>query len=261
LIQVRGLSSKRAKEILDIRGKIITGAIFEGEKEGTYILPYERLVDILWDMGKGNRDYWYDRKLTDRTIDRYRLGFYDGWNLIPLYIDGKFANFQCRRDIPEKRIKMWYKIPGWSPVLINHELLQLVDSIYITEGPVDALLLTQEGIPAISHTGGAGYWNNEWFALFHRIKTIYYICDNDDAGRIAGQKICKALGYDRTFLYQFKDKPEKYDTVDFFKAGGTAKEFKEMVEKDSKNCFEIGGIYVRRAGKSYKNTTESYRRN
>jgi DNA primase len=149
---------------------------------------------------------------------------------------------------------MWYKIPGWTPVLVNGELLQLVDTIFITEGPVDALLLTQEGIPAVSHTGGAGYWNDVWFTAFNRVKKIYYICDNDDAGRHAGKKVAQSLGYDRVLLYNFVDKKEKYDTGDFFKDGGTGKDFREMVEQGSKNYFEIGDMngkqgFVRRGSK------------
>src|ERR1041385_3028475 len=173
LMFVRKLPKKVAQEILSTRGKIVSG--FEEEKEVHYNSPYEKLVELLWELGKGNREYWYSRKLTDKTIDRNRLGFYDGWNLIPLYIGNTFVNFQCRRDVPEKRVKMWYKIEGWKPVMINPEILSLVDTVFITEGPVDSLLLNQEGVPSVSHTGGAGFWNQAWFPLFDRIKTVYYI--------------------------------------------------------------------------------------
>ncbi len=72
---------------------------------GVPSVPYEKLVEILWREGKNEREYWYKRTLKDTTIDRWRLGYFDGWYLIPLYLDGIFINFQCRRDEPEKRIK------------------------------------------------------------------------------------------------------------------------------------------------------------
>jgi DNA primase len=241
LMLVRGLDKKSARELLGIREKLSLGTVNLAENIREY-KPYEKLVDLLWDLGKGNRDYWYTRKLSDKTIDRYRLGFYDGWNLIPLYRGSEFVNFQCRRDEPAKRIKMWYRIPNWTPVLINSEMLNFVDKIYITEGPVDALLLNQEGIPAVSHTGGAGFWTADWYSLFYRVKTVYYICDNDDAGRAAGRRVAKALGENKTLLYQFTNAKEKYDTGDFFKEGGTAQEFKDMVEGGSKYLFELGGL-------------------
>ncbi len=250
LIRVRGLNKKAAKEVMDTRGRIINGSIFDEIKSPTFQKPYEKLVETFWSLGKRNREYWYDRKLTDKTIDRYRLGYYNGWNLIPLYIGENFVNFQCRRDFPEKRIKMWYKLEEWKPVLLNPEILQIVDTVFITEGPVDAILLNQEGIPAVSHTGGSGYWGVDWFLHFNRVSTIYYIMDNDRPGEWAGDKVAKSLGLYRTFLYKFdKNKKKGYDVGDYFKEGGTAKEFKETVERDSQLLFEIGELHDKKGNR------------
>lgn len=261
LVKVRGLSKKAANEVMDTRGKILSGSIFQIQNSNVYQKPYEKLVETFWSLGKKYREYWYHRKLTDKTIDRNRLGYYDGWYTIPLYLNGNFANMQCRRDIPEKRIKMWYKIEGWKPVLVNPEILQLVDTIYVTEGPVDAILLSQEGIPAVSHTGGSGYWGADWFLHFNRVNKIYYIMDNDPSGRSAGEKVAKSLGVYRTYLYTFDDKKKGYDTGDFFKEGGTAKEFRELIEAESKSIFELGGVNAKRyEGRSYRVSTASRRR-
>ncbi len=261
LIKVRGLSKKAATEIMDTRGKILNGSIFETTSRTEYQRPYDKLVDTFWSLGKKYREYWYTRKLTDRTIDSNRLGYFDGWYTLPVYLGNHFANFQCRRDIPEKRIKMWYKIEGWKPVLINPEILQLVDTVFVTEGPVDALLLSQEGIPAVSHTGGGGYWGVDWFLHFNKVEKIYYIMDNDEVGRVGGEKAAKALGVYRTYLYSFDDKKKGYDTGDFFKEGGTAVDFKREVEENAKSLFELGGLNERRyEGKSYRVSTAAHRR-
>lgn len=241
LIKVRGLSKRAANEIIDIRGKIIGGKVLD-ETEKIYYAAYEKLVDVFWENGKEHREYWYKRCLRDSTIDLYRLGYYQGWNTVPLYIGDKFINFQCRRDEPKKFIRLWYKEEKWIPALINADMLALVDTIYITEGTIDALLLSQEGIPAVSQTSGAVYWSPKWYSLFSRVNSIFYIADNDEAGRIAARRVAKALGVNKTLIYQFEGKPDKYDTVDYFRDGGNAKEFKSMVESSSKYLFELGDL-------------------
>lgn len=241
LILIRGYDKKKALEMLDIRQKISSGYV-PAIKEQRYFTPYEKMVNAFWKAGQTEREYWYHRKLTDRTIDRHRLGFYDGWYFMPLYINDRFVNFQCRRDKPEKKIRLWYKEANWKPVLINADILNLVDKVFITEGTVDALLLNQEGVPAVAQTAGAVYWSPYWYPYFSRVKEIYYVADNDDAGRKAAARVAQALGEDRTRIFQFDIDKKKYDTVDFFRDGGTAKEFRQLVEGNSKYLFETGEI-------------------
>lgn len=255
LIKIRGMSKKSAQEIVNNGRKFISG-LPKDSKELIFYSPMEKLVDAFWLLGKNNREYWYNRKLVDRTIDRHRLGFYNGWSVIPLYNGDDFVNFQMRRDVPEKSITMWYKEKIWKPILVNSGLLSLVDTIFITEGTVDALLLHQEGIPAVTQTNGANVWSPMWYPLFDNVNRIYYIADNDKAGRIAAKRVAESLGQYRTLIYQFEGKPEKYDTVDFFRDGGSAKDFKELVERDSKYLFEIGELNGNSSrigrGRSYK---------
>lgn len=248
LIKIRHYSRDKATELLGIRQKLAVSSMPLDERERTIDNPYEKMVDALWHLGKNNRDYWYHRKLTDKTIDRHRLGFYDGWSIVPLYIGSELINLQCRRDLPEKRIRLWYREEKWRPVLLHAELLSLVDTIFITEGTIDALLLTQEGIPAVAQTSGAVYWSPFWYPYFSRIKSIYYIADNDEAGRKAAARVAKSLGEDRVHIYQFKGKREKYDTGNYFQEGGNAIDFKDMVKGDSKHLFEIGEMNEYRTG-------------
>jgi len=241
-VLIRHLKKPEAEKKVEYRNKIVSGSFFD-TTEPIAKVPYEKLVDLFWELGKGNREYWYDRKLTDKTIDRYRLGFFDGWNLVPLYVGNSFVNFQCRRDFPTRKMKLWYRIPNWQPVLLNPELLSLVDTIFITEGLIDSILLNQEGMPSVSHTGGSGHWNSEWFHYFNKVKNVYYIADNDDAGRQAAYRVAKSLGMDKVRIYEFDNKPEKFDTVDYFREGITGKEFRAEIEANSKYLFETQNIY------------------
>lgn len=245
LVLVRGLDKKTAEKIVEARSRIITGSFFEQEEE-KYFVPQERLVDLLWELGKGNREYWYKRKLTDKTIDRHRLGFYDGWYTLPLYEGERFVNFQIRRDKPNKSITQWYRTKYWEPSLVNAGILSLVDTVFITEGTVDALLLSQEGIPAVAQTTSA-FWDAKWFPLFSNVKKIYYIADNDKTGRNAAVRVAKSLGTGRVNIFQFSDKEEKYDTGQYFQEGGNAQEFRAMVEAESKSLFEIGELNENRS--------------
>lgn len=259
LILVRGINKKAAQKIVETRGRILTGSYFEIDTEEKYHVPQERLVDLLWELGKGNRQYWYDRKLTNKTIDRFRLGFYNNWYLVPMYRNEQFVNFQMRRDEPKKSITQWYKTENWEPCLVNSGILSIVDTVFITEGTIDAILLSQEGIPSVAQNTSA-FWGSMWFPLFSNVKRIYYIADNDKAGHNAAVRVAKNLGKDRVRIYLFSGQSEKYDTVEYFKEGGNAKEFRQMVEKESKYLFEIGELNDNRKRKSYTSLRGGYRK-
>ncbi len=231
LMLVRGMRKKDANDY--VKGNIFSDSRLPSDVSTD--TPYEKLVDFLWDNGKDRRDYWYKRCLQDNIIDRFSLGFYEDWYTIPVYVDGVFRNFQCRREIPEKRIKAWYR--GVGPLLFNSSILQFVNKVYVTEGPVDAILLTQLGLPAISHTAGAEGWRDEWFKYFFKAKEIIYIADNDEPGKRAALKVAKSLGEGRVKILIFSDKPDKYDAMDFFRDGGSLEEFYDR-ESHASYSFE-----------------------
>ncbi len=69
-------------------------------------------------------------------------------------------------------------------------------------------------------------------------KRIYIVYDNDKAGRNGAVKAGGQLG-NVAKVYTFEGYPEKYDVTDYFKDGGSAKEFKERLKSDSKYSFEV----------------------
>jgi hypothetical protein len=228
LTKIKGISDTKAKELIRDLIYVGGGELSFPSKEAP-VVQNEKLVDVFWKNGVKDRDYWYRRCLTDRTIDTFKLGKYDGFWTLPVYMDGKFMNFQCRTDTPEKKIRPWYR--GVGPLLFNSSILSLVTEVFITEGPVDAILQNQLGLPSISHTGGSMGWNDKWFSYFKKQKTVYYVADNDLAGYNAVRKISKSLGEYRLKIITFLDYPLKYDTVKFFKDGGTLEKFKELIDK------------------------------
>lgn len=198
-------------------------------------VPYLNLVDTFFEEGKTNRDYWHKRLLTDTTIDLYKLGYYNGWSTVPIFLDGELLNFQMRRDIPDKRIKLRYA-NGTS--LFNSEVTKIFNTMFITEGLVDCILLNQIGIPAISKTSGALTWLDDWSKSFMKIKEIKIVFDNDDAGRKGAIRIAKKLGIYRAKIFTFEGFKEGYDIIDYFRDGNTKEDFKDLINGSSKYVFE-----------------------
>ena len=60
--------------------------------------PYEKLGNSTWMNGKHHRTYWYNRLLTDDTIDRFQLGYFNGWNTIPVFESGQLVQIQKRKE-------------------------------------------------------------------------------------------------------------------------------------------------------------------
>jgi DNA primase len=194
------------------------------------------LAGEFWKSGKSNREYWYNRLLTDNTIDKFSLGYYDGWYTVPVFSGSELINIQLRRDLPQKRIKMWYK--GQPLSLFNENILKYTDYVYFTEGLVDAILLSQLGYPCVSKLGGNMSWYKNWFSKFINQNIIYYVADNDIAGIEGAKLVSEMLGLYRTKIVLFEGFKEKYDSVDFFRNGGTKEEFDKLVS-NSKFSFEL----------------------
>lgn len=232
LIQVRGMKKPQAQEFLN--SSFV--AFKENSEIGLSSHPYEKLVDLMWANGIHNREYWYKRCLTDETIDRMKLGYYDGWNTIPIYESGNYVNSQCRRDEPEKSIMYWYKTGR--VYLYNEGILPFTKVVYITEGLVDCILLNQLGLPSVS-AGGVNTWQDVWFSKFCKIDRIFYFEDNDTAGRIGARKIADSLGTYRVKIVSFPDKKNKYDVGDWFKDNGTKDILLEYVDRNNKYIFEL----------------------
>jgi len=89
-------------------------------------------------------------------------------------------------------------------------------SVVLCEGETDALALISCGIPAITATGGAGTWMDDWSSLFkNKIVTIAY--DNDEAGRNGSKKVAASLikaGARVKTLVWPKDRAKGYDVTD-----------------------------------------------
>lgn len=234
LTKIKGYTFKDAKDAVGGLKKTLDNMPVRNRKEhkpSNSPAPYTALVDLFYEAGKNHRDYWYnERGYTDETIDNFKLGYTGTWYTIPVFVDGEFKNFQMRKPASEtehKRIAYWYA--NANPLPFNFSILPTAGNwVVLTEGPPDAIMLRQNGIPAVSHTGGAGYWNPEWINYFNDLTTVYIVYDNNEAGRLGAENVAKYFG-GQARIYTFANYSDGYDITDFFKNGGVQKSFMKEI--------------------------------
>jgi len=181
----------------------------------------ESLLESFYSFGKSNRDYWLTyRGYNHSTIDLFKLGYTGEWYVIPIILDGKLQNFQCRK---RGAVRMWYSIGDVHP--FNFDSLPVTNTVFLTEGPPDAIMLEQNGLTAVSQTGGAGqitiYEKN--FYRFYDKKQIYITYDNDKAGNYGSKRLAKVFG-SKAKIYNFWDYSNGFDVSDYFNSGKTAEQ-------------------------------------
>jgi DNA primase len=236
LTKIRGYSNQDAKEYLKHSG--YSSTYITNVKDQEEVIVYPKLVDIFHqDLENRDKEYFYRRTITDETISRYKLGYYNGFYTIPIYQDGLLKQIQLRRDDP-KTIRGYYRKVG--PTLFNSDIMKLTNKIFIVEAPTSCLVMNQNGLPCISYISGAISFQEEWFHYFLHQKEVYICLDNDEAGLKGSLKIARILGENKCKIYNFWDFEEKgYDANDFFIDGGTKDELLRLIEDKSKYKFEL----------------------
>jgi len=122
--------------------------------------------------------------LSLETIKKYQIGYKQGKYVIPIEVSpGKWFI----------KLHKGYQSKGAKAVIYPSDILQDdLPYIIITEGEFKAMLLNQLGFPAVSSTGGAGTWKQEWNSLFKGLN-VCFAYDNDEAGKKGVFKASKSL--------------------------------------------------------------------
>ena len=235
LTEVRSLDPVSARAYLKNAGGDFTLVTrIRGETE---IITYPKLITIFWEnLKEVSKDFWYCRTITDSTIDRFQLGYWKGFYTVPITQDSVFRQIILRKDNPKKLIRKYYK--SNENYLFNSDILRTSRTVYITESPISAIILEQNGLPAVSHDGGAQGFEKRWFHYFLKVERIIILGDNDQAGRLGAIKTAKILGEDRCKIYCFDDEIEKYGADDWFIDGKSADKLEETVETFGKYTYE-----------------------
>jgi hypothetical protein len=236
LIKVKGLTRQETRKYLQEHSpnylRYLRNVVTQEKKD---VVVNDSLIDSFYNLGKTNREYWKEQRgYTNTTIDLFQLGYTGEWYTIPIFEGGKFRNFQCRK--PDGAMKSWYRDVG--PLPFNIDYVKLKPWFCLTEGPADAIMLMQHGIPAMSTNSGAGYFDTMWVSRINGCKRIFIVYDNDKAGRKGAVNVGEKLGA-LAKIYTFDSYSDKYDVTDYFKNGGNAKKFTKILFNQSKFWFEV----------------------
>ena len=143
-----------------------------------------------------------ERGLRVDTIKEFNIGHDTYRFTIPVY-DENGVLVNVRRYNPKARRaqdKMLNIQGHGSARIFRPDLLAKYDKVIITEGEMDAIIAHQNGLPAISCTGGAGTFRTEWGPLFAG-KQVYLCYDCDDAGDKGAVKAAKVLAQHAAAVY------------------------------------------------------------
>lgn len=149
------------------------------------------------------------RGLTTDTIKQYKLGFLHGTVTFPIYdISGNLSSLKFHKQYQTKGAEI--QLYPWN----------FLDKSYIllVEGEFDCLLMRQLGYNAVTSTGGANSWNDEYIHFFVG-KTVYIAYDNDISGKEGSKKIAEKFvkeKIDTKVIDWYPWMKEKDDHVDFF---------------------------------------------
>jgi DNA primase len=184
-------------------------------------------------------DYMIGRGLTEETLEDADIGYDGDTDEITFPIDSPQAEFvnNIRRPLEPPESGRKYKVMAGRTkenggVQLYPQPFPADGPILLVEGLIDALLLRQEGLPAVTSTHGVGTFLEEWLPLFsgRRVAVAYDV----GVAEIQRQRVeqlrdagADAWGVDLTEL----GLPDKGDLGDFLLSGGTVQQVKDLIKE------------------------------
>lgn len=167
-------------------------------------------------------------------------------------------------DATKEQVKWIHADAGSEIGLYPERRITTSERVVICEGELDALLTNQMGIAAVTGTGGAGSWKQEWCEAF-KDKSVVIVYDNDEAGRNGAEKVSRALighAKDSTIVKLPVDKAGG-DLTDYFHGDkATVDDFWELVGSTTpawrRDTTEMGPTDIRDAAKAMQAQVHLY---
>jgi len=188
-------------------------------------------------------DYLTGRGISRETINKYQIGLWKGYLVFPIRKGGKLHTYRFKH-LQDKRIWQLGKedLKGQDPIWVFPEPTE-EEIILLCEGEIDVLNAISLGFNAITTTGGAGTWRDD-FLKFFKDKIVHICYDIDEKGRIScktvGRKIAKAAKEVRIIHLDLDI--EKYPNGDlndyFVKEEKTLDDFNKLI-KDSEIVVSV----------------------
>lgn len=141
------------------------------------------IVDRLHaDIGGAGRDYFHTRLITDRSIDRFQLGYSakQGMVTVPVHSPTGVLWGFVGRSLEGKRFKNSRGLSK-AKTLFNLHRVWTAPRVYVVESSFDAIRLDQVNAPAVA-TLGAGISKDQIDLLRRTFDEVIVIPDGDAAG-------------------------------------------------------------------------------
>lgn len=196
--------------------------------------PYERAARYHQALPARIRQYLNQRGIPDTLIAFHVLGW-NGWRItIPIFNStGELAFFKLAKN-PEDQSsspKMiaprgsYVELYGWEEVKRKPRYL------IICEGEFDRLVLEAQGFIAVTSTGGAGTFREEWVTHLKKIPQVYICYDRDDAGRRGAARVGRMIPHAKLIELP-QEVGDGGDVTDFFvRLGRSREDFLKLVGK------------------------------
>lgn len=181
------------------------------------------------------------RGLDRKTIIESEIGWDGSRYTIPVRdADGELVNVR-RYQMGGGHTNKMLNLPGHgSAVLFRPDILRDNEDIVLTEGEMDCILLNQTGVPAVTHTAGAGTFRAQWASGFVD-KNVWICYDADDAGRKGAKRVESILQAfaKNVFIMDIPMTTKGADVTDYIHLEGhTESEFRELMGA----AMDRGGI-------------------
>lgn len=165
------------------------------------------------------RTWLNGRGISDKVIAANSITYDPATRRIEIPVrdqNGIIAFYKYRRD-PEDTDAAGPKYSyskGAHTALFRRQNLQMSNEIIICEGEFDCLVLESKGFFAVTSTGGALSFQEEWVPLFSG-KDLYVCFDNDKAGREGIMRVCRLLPHAKVIPLPL-EVGDHGDITDFF---------------------------------------------
>jgi twinkle protein len=209
---------------------------FEGHKALNFVRPLLKIAPMLPSNSPAMNYLVDERKLTQETINAFRIGQQGREIVFPYWRDSDLVlvkYLSLDRSISEqhpggkKQIRVE---PNCEPCLFGWHLVPARSrSITICEGELDAMSLYQYGVPALSVPFGGGRgdkhrWLEYEFDRLAAFDEIYLCFDMDEAGQAAVAELVERLGRYRSRIVGLPLK----DANECLKAGISKEKIQEV---------------------------------
>ena len=185
-----------------------------------------------------------ERGLSNDTLKRFKVGWDSARKrfVIPIYGPaGELVNVRLyNRKPPNANVpKMMPFATGYGTQIYGFDSLAENEVIVLCEGEWDRMLNEQNGIPTVTHTGGAGAFQIEWAKHFAG-KHVFICYDEDEGGVKGGLRTARLLKDVAAGVYIMTNLAvgkKGGDITDYYLTGATGKQFRRLMDEARETPF------------------------